>query len=436
MHAVSGLVPHRQTRPPDGRVFRTTSPCPRGNRRLAESLNAIGYQSGYIGKWHLYGGPKPGFVPPGPHRFGFDHFVGYNRGHQYLDAIFFRDTDQPYHCKRYEPDFQTDHTIEFMDKVVKRDDDAPFLAYVCFGPPHFPMDMPEHWRQMYDPARVTLPHGTPDPELQRQRVADLIANDFDGDADLPERSKTKKFAGMDADVETAEQIRTFVAEYYGMISNVDHNVGRLLDWLDANALADDTIVIFMSDHGDMLGQHGAFCGLKRQAYRGSTHVPFLVRCPSRFQKGKRVTSLVDIVGHTTATLLAACGAEIPSGVHGKSYLSQLEQVADEATRDHVQFELMKMSYGERGDRHVKPERGIRTREWMYMRKQDRACLLFDQINDPHETNNLVDNPAYADIQAELDARVLQNMADTGDGCWNWKCATPPRTTSRTRMPTS
>ncbi len=391
---------------------------------LATSLNASGYQSGYIGKWHLFGGPKPGFVPPGPDRMGFDHFVGYNRGHQYMDAIFYRDTDQPYHCKRYEPDFQTDHTIEFMDKVANSEGDAPFLAYVCFGPPHFPMDMPEHWRRMYDPEAITLPKGTPNPELQKRRTKERLEQEFDGDANFGERSKTDKFEGMDPDIETEWQIRKFVAEYYGMISNVDHNVGRLLNWLDASGLAEDTIVIFFSDHGDMLGQHGSYCGIKRQAYRASSHVPLLIRYPARFAAGKRVQSLVDVAVDTMPTILDTCEVPVPDGVQGVSYRSLLEGEGDVPTRDHVQFELMKAEFGGRGERHAKPERGIRTREWLYVRKQDRPYYLFDQINDPDELVNLVDDPAYAEVQAELDARVLQNMRDTGDA-WELEMDFPP-----------
>lgn len=399
-------------------------PLPKNQPMLAPILNSIGYQSGYIGKWHLYGGPKPGFVPPGPDRLGFDHFVGYNRGHQYMDAIYYRDTDQPIHCKRYEPDFQADHTIEFMDQVSRKDGDDPFLAYVCFGPPHFPMTMPAYWKSMYDPKKIALPHGTPDPSQQKSRMAETIASDFDGNPDHPDRSKVDKFDGMDPDIETEGQLRKYVAEYYGMISSVDHNVGRLLNWLDANELSDNTMVIFMSDHGDMLGQHGSYCGLKRQAYRGSSQVPFLIRCPSRFQAGKRVRSLVDVGVDTMPTLLEACGAGIPDGVQGVSYLSLLENKADTPTRDHVQFELMKASYGGRGERHAHPERGIRTAEWLYVRKQDRPYYLFDQINDPLELNNLIGDPAHADIQAELDKRVLANMLETGDD-WDLEMAFPP-----------
>ncbi len=399
-------------------------PIPTDQPSLAPCLKEVGYQPGYIGKWHLYGGPKPGFVPPGPDRMGFDHFVGYNRGHQYMDAIFYLDTDQPFHCKRYEPDFQADHVIEFMDKVANGPGDDPFLAYVCFGPPHFPMDMPDNWKTMYDPIAIRLPHGTPDPELQRTTIARQIAMDYDGNSDLADHSKTDKYDGMGPDVETEWQIRKFVAEYYGMISNVDYNVGRLLNWLDAQGLADDTIVIFFSDHGDMLGQHGSYCGIKRQAFRSAAQVPLIVRYPARFAKGKRVQSLVDVAVDTMPTLLEMCGAAIPQGVQGQSYRSLLEGDSDAPIRDHVQYELMKASFGGKDERHAKPERGIRTKDWLYVRKQDRPLYLFDQINDPQEVNNLVNDPAFAEIQAELDARVLENMAATGDS-WELEMNFPP-----------
>ena len=81
---------------------------------LAQRLTEVGYQTMYVGKWHLEGGPKPGYVPP-DRRFGFQKFAGFNRGHQYRNGIFWRDTDQPYRCDRYEPDFQTDHLIDFID---------------------------------------------------------------------------------------------------------------------------------------------------------------------------------------------------------------------------------------------------------------------------------------------------------------------------------
>lgn len=391
---------------------------------LAPILKGVGYQPGYFGKWHLYGAPNPGFVPPGPDRMGFDHFVGFNRGHRYMDAVFYRDTEQLYRCNRYEPDFQTDHTIEFMQQVTASPGGAPFLAYVCFGPPHHPMVMPERWRTMYDPNTIRLPLGVPNPELQRNHLKERVEYDYGGDASLGEYSHADKHEGMDPSIETEWQIRKFIAEYYGMISNVDFNVGRILNWLDASGLAQDTMVVFFSDHGDMLGQHGSYCGIKRYPFRSSAQVPLLVRYPKRFAKGKRVRSLVDVAVDTMPTILETCVADIPRAVQGVSYLSLLEEVGDTPTRDHVQYQLMKADFGSRSERHAKPERGIRTKEWLYVRKKDRPLYLFDQVNDPSELANLVDDPAYAAVQAELDARVVTNMKQTGDG-WDLEMDFPP-----------
>lgn len=98
--------------------FANHFPIPLDQECLAEILRDDGYRTGYIGKWHLYGGPKPGFVPPGKARLGFDHFVGFNRGHYYLNSIYYKDTDQPYHSTRYEPEYQTNQLIEFMDSSI------------------------------------------------------------------------------------------------------------------------------------------------------------------------------------------------------------------------------------------------------------------------------------------------------------------------------
>ena len=112
-------------------------PIPTNQKFLAHHLTEAGYVTGYIGKWHLFGGPKPGFVPPGPDRCGFETFVGFNRGHEYDRSIYFYDDEQPYHCHRHEPDFQTDQAIDFMDRA-NTECDRPFFAYLCLGPPQPP----------------------------------------------------------------------------------------------------------------------------------------------------------------------------------------------------------------------------------------------------------------------------------------------------------
>lgn len=372
---------------------------------LARCLSAAGYKTGYFGKWHLHNDfLKKAFVPPGSARMGYDHFVGFNRAHRYMEAIFYRNSGQPYTCRRFEPDFQTDHAIEFMEGA--RISGAPFLAYISFGPPHSPMEknMPEHWRNMYNPALITLPWDTRNHNLRGQREKwDRGRDGREADSMLENESN-------------GSQVRKYVAEYYGLISSIDFNVGRLLNWLDAMALNKETIVILFSDHGDMLGQNGSQCGIKNLPYRAAAQVPLLARFPDRFISGKRVNSLVDVALDTMPTLLQACGVPVPEEAQGISYLSLLEG-DDTPTREHVQYQRMAYKLkSESEDRKVNPNslRGIRTKDWLYVRNLDGPLNLFDQNEDRLELMNLTDDPAYAEIQAKLDAGVRRNMDETED----------------------
>ncbi|MGB7302876.1 MAG: sulfatase [Burkholderiaceae bacterium] len=404
-------------------VYSNHFPIPTDQVFLATLLGQAGYKTGYIGKWHLYGGPKPGFVPPGPDRLGFEHFVGFNRGHEYMRSIYYRDTDQAYHSKRYEPDYQTDHLIEFMQGCVGSSPDSPFFGYVCLGPPHFPMDMPAHWKSMYDPNTVTLPHGVPNPQLQRTVQKQVIEHEFNGNPALAETSKTETEKVAPGEAESEAAIREFVAQYYGMISNVDFNVGRILNWLDASDLANDTIVVFFSDHGDMLGQHGHYCGIKRRPYRGSMQVPVVVRYPARFAGGQTPKSLIDFAVDTMPTILDLCGVQTPPDVQGNSYLPILDG-QDTSVRDHVYYELMLQSGGQKSEVHLQPRRGIRTREWLYVREQGRRTMLFDLLADPHEEVNLVGQPDRAGLMDSFDTRIKEIMQSTGDD-WGKEGSFPP-----------
>ncbi len=390
---------------------------------LANLLKDAGYQTGYVGKWHLAGGPKPGFVAPGEGRLGFDDFVGFNRGHQYLKSIYFKDTDQPYHCTRYEPDFQTDHIIEYIERARAKNPDQPFFGFVGYGPPHHPNTMPDHWRKMYDPAKVPLPPGVPNPELQLKEQRRRLEIDCEGNEKAALRSRCAYGAKQPLEPETEAEIRQFIAEYYGMVSNLDFNLGRILNCLERLGITDDTLVIFLSDHGDMLGQHGYYCGYKPTGHKAATQVPFLVRYPARFAAGKKVDALIDVAVDTMPTLLELCGVEIPTAVQGESYLSLLDGTADN-TRDYVAYQTFKMLDGAAHEFTPVPERGIRTKEWVYVRQPTRRKLLFDLRADPDELNNLVDNPRYNAMMDRLDAQIQAHM-DAYDDDWDIHADFPP-----------
>ena len=382
---------------------------------LPQILKDSGYQTGYIGKWHLDGGSKPGFVPK-DRRLGFDHFVGFNRGHYYLNSIYFKDTDQPYHCPRYEPDFQTDQIIDFMENALENDSKDPFFGFICYGAPHFPMNMPDYYKKLYSPEEIPLAPSTADPETQKKIIAHLNSNNF------PLASGSwGEGTEHHGSLESEQDVREYMAMYYGMVANVDHNIGRILNWLDKKGIAEDTMVIVVSDHGDMAGEHGYYCRTKKTAYSAAAQVPLLIKYPKRFAQNKTVSSLVDASVDTMPTILEALGLDLPEQIHGKSFLPLLEGKS-EATRDALMYEIVKQTEGE--ERFPIPERGIRTEKYLYVRTEDSPKIFIDLEADPFELNNLVDNPEYAEIMQAFDQKIAQHMEETNDQ-WGIEAIVPP-----------
>jgi arylsulfatase A-like enzyme len=354
-----------------------------GQDFLAEILRDNGYQTGYFGKWHLDGGIKHGFVPPGERRLGFETFVGFNRGHDYFGSIYYRDTPQPFTSRRFEPDYQTDHLIDFLNRAIRQDPKRPFFAMISYGPPHPPLVAPAHHLRLYSPNEVHIPPSMP------------LDEDWRTDA------------------------RQFLAHYYGMVSAIDHNLGRVLDWLDLNNLGKDTLVIFLSDHGEMAGEHGLYA--KKTYYRSAMQVPLLIRYPARFASGQVVSSLVDPSVDTMPTLLELLGIPIPAAVQGKSYLSLLEG-SDQSIRELIYYEILREMEGE--ERFPVPERGIRTLEWLYIRTQAAPKALFDLSKDPFELVNLIGVPAYQTISADLETLFQTQMSVLEDD-WSKEAPFPP-----------
>lgn len=388
---------------------------------LAELLRDAGYRTGYIGKWHLEGGPKPGFVPL-HRRFGFEHFVGFNRGHDYMSSIYYDDAGQAYHSARYEPDYQTDQLLQFIDSAAKAEDGKPWFGYVSYGPPHFPMDMPDYLRRIYRPEEVPLPPGVPDPELQRQVQTHRNEVLCGGDPRSGHKSHAAREMKPVGEPETEAEIREFIAEYYGMIHNIDWNLGRILNRLDSLGIAENTMVVFLSDHGDMFGQHGSFCGIKNQAHRAAMHVPLIIRYPARFARRQR-EALVDVGVDMMPTLLDLCGIDAPEGMHGRSYLPVLDGLTEEA-RDAIMYQVFAQKGANPTEFTPYAERGIRTKDWLYVRRKDARAMLFDERADYHELTNLVENPAHAAMMDAFDARISAHMEATGDD-WDMAADFPP-----------
>lgn len=202
-------------------------------------LTRNGYRTAMIGKWHLWANQlgqhhrtENAFVPPGIYRLGFDGlWAGYNFNHKYYDAPYFRDTPERLFYKTYEPDAQTDLAIEWMRRVGGQ----PFALFLLWGPPHDPWtrwNVPPEDLEAFRDTKFSLPASfsdKPDPH---------------GD----------DWARMTP--EFIEELPETIRIYYAQTRSIDRSLGRLMKALDDLGLADNTILVFTSDHGEMFGAHG------------------------------------------------------------------------------------------------------------------------------------------------------------------------------------
>jgi arylsulfatase A-like enzyme len=340
---------------------------------IAELLAGAGYRTGFIGKWHLDGGPRmPGYVPPGERRQGFEFWAANEVSHQHFDTQYFRDSPEPIPIKTFEPEAWTDLGIEFLRGAEA--DARPFFLTIQMGPPHNPYKAPDEYTAMYDPEKLTM-----------------RPNWSDGGARTPGRED--------------------IAAYYAMITAVDDQVGRILAELDTLGLAEDTIVLFSSDHGDMLGSQGM--RLKRKPWEESIRVPGIVRYPRGGQKGVESEAFFSHVDFAP-TLLSLCGVTPPPEMQGSNLAPVILGGSAEGP-DSAFFQI----FGPfDGGEVIAGWRGVRTARYMYARYEDRPWVLYDLEADPYEMRNLAGDPAAAELQADLEAKLETWMAKTGDS-WSF-----------------
>ena len=286
-----------------------------------------------------------------------------------------------------------DETIAFLKD---RDADKPFFVWCSFPDPHFPFACPEPYCNQYDPKKITF-----DPARQKGELDLLppyISDCYNGTGEYG------KWLGEVHKI-TDENYREMLAHTYGMISMVDRNIGRVMETLSELSLDENTVVLYISDHGELLGDHwlihkGPFL------FEGLVRVPTIWRMPGSEHKGATCDELISTVD-LCPTLLDVLGVDTQEGMQGKSYRGVIEG-NQEAFRDAVYVEFDTSIFGER-------QRQIRTREWAltYCAGKDYG-MLFDLKKDPRELRNLWNDTACAEVKRDLLVRLLDetSLADT------------------------
>ena len=260
--------------------------------------------------------------------------------------------------------------------------DEPFFLSVGFEKPHTELYAPARFHEMYDPADVELPTDIWHP---RDRLPSTINDNPD-------------FPIVTRDAYTDDELRACVAAYYANVSYLDEQVGRVLDGLDELGLRDNTLVIYASDHGENLFNHGLV--QKQCFFEPAVGAPMIVRRPREERPGRACADLASLLD-LFPTLLDATGVDGPKDLDGVSLLPRLEDDDDRPLRDAVFSELY--LYGA-------AERMVRTERWKYVHSQGDTHQLYDLRHDPGELRNLIDDPAHAAIAHELDDLVRRDWA--------------------------
>jgi len=386
---------------------------------VAKTLQADGYRTAMIGKWHLTSDPT-----------GFDYWNILPGQGLYHDP-FFIEMGERKKFPGYATDIITDKTIEFLKNAPK---DKPFFVMSHHKAPHRPWDPDEKHARLYEDVEIPEPETFNDDYATRSPAATEATMRIDRHltrrdlkvtppAELKGPELAKWNSSTDTEMEvvvkgekktlTGEALKKwkyqkYIKDYLRCIASVDDNIGRLLDFLDASGLATNTVIIYTSDQGFYLGDHNWYD--KRFMYEESLRMPFLVRYPGHIKAGNTSDAMVLNVDFAP-TFLEYAGLTVPKEVQGRSIVSVLAGKTPQDWRTEMYYRY----YHYPGDHQVQPHYGIRTErhKLIFFNKID-AWELFDLKTDPRELRNVYADPAQAGVVKELKTRLARLRTELND----------------------
>ena len=352
-------------------VFMNDVPLDPNAVTIAKILRQEGYDTGYIGKWHINANGRSNFIPR-ERRQGFDYWKVLECSHTYNNSFYYADGPEKLKWEGYDAIAQTKDAQQYLRDHAAAE--KPFVLYLSWGPPHDPYNSaPAKYRAMYQPAGFTLRPNVP--------------------------------AAVGA------QVRTSLAGYCAHCTALDDCMGELLQTLRETGLAENTIVVFTADHGDLLGSHGG--DNKQQPYDESIRVPLLVRWPAGLGAASRTVDTVINSEDLMPTLLGLSKVAVPRTVEGldfSGYLRGGANPSDGATLISSPAPFGQWSFP-RGGREF---RGIRTQRYTYVRDLHGPWLLFDNQTDPYQLINLANQFATAKLQADMEAILTRKLKESSD----------------------
>jgi len=372
------------------RVRTNGVPLPKHETTLAHVFAKNGYRTGGAGKFHFiphypYRSPLPMMeTHPQPY-YGFQEFHLGEDGRSGEHWVWIQRNHPEYHKK---PDHQipfelhnsywsASHTIEFIRKCVGRGE--PFFALCSFVDPHHGYNPPAPYRQMYKEQDMPKP-------IRRPGELD----------DKPPhlRDKAKRLEGV------SKNIAYNRTQYYGEVTFIDDSIGGILKVLDELRVRDNTLIVFTSDHGDMLGDHWLY--FKSLAYPQSANVPLIFNWPGRLKTGKVVNGIVQEID-ILPTIMELVGIADPPGVQGKSQAKLLTTNSNDTGYQYAYIE------------HAGSHYSLRSLKWRFTYYPGKEYgELYDLEKDPDEFVNLWNDEKLASLKTKLTATLLDRIVSTRD----------------------
>lgn len=376
---------------------------------IGDVIKAAGYDTAYIGKWHLdlpevnlTDNPVSGarnwdaYTEPGPKRHGFDYWYSYGTFDEHLTPHYWKDTPEMIKVNQWSVEHETDMAINYMKN---HDKDKPFTLFLSWNPPHSPYDqVPEKYKRLYEEREIPLREN-----FSLEKLVVGVGDPFEGDY--------------------AKALENTL-NYYAAVSGIDENFGRVLEELKKLELEENTIVVLSSDHGDMMVSHGLTS--KNIWYEEAIGVPFMVRMPNKIKGGR--TDALFASPDIMPTLLGFMGLDIPSTVEGIDLSGILTgEKAEEQSSVYIcscpGSKPLLEKYKKLG---YIPEqygwRGVRTKRFTYVvnkgyipEENKFERYLYDNEKDPYQKSPIMISNTYDNIVAkELEGELkgwLEKLKD-------------------------
>lgn len=343
---------------------------PSAELTMAEIYKTAGYKTAYIGKWHLDGHGREMNVAP-DRRQGFDYWKGTECSHDYNKMPYYENLNPEKKIwEGYSTFAMADDANKYLENHANGTD--PFLIMISLATPHFPhQTSPKEYQALYPDEKLKLYPNVPE-ELKK-----VVFNELRG--------------------------------YYAHCTATDKAIGSIIAKLKELKIYDNSILVFTSDHGEMMGSHGYKPYRKQVAWNESSNVPFLISYPNMDNnKGKKLEMPIttpDIL----PTLLALSNINIPKGIDGEDLAKALKKGNSKADRAALYMNIFPFDINFPDSEY----RAIRTKQFSYIKFLDGA-MLFNNIKDPYQLNNLVAKVNYRKIKLKLDKKLKQQLAKIGD----------------------